>query len=53
MEGDKLIRIGKELLKKLETIIEQEKERGNKTCSYPVSGEILSKRIDNVGGLNK
>lgn len=53
MEGDKLIRIGRELLKKLERIIEQEKERGNTTCSYAVAGEILSKRIDDAGGLKE
>lgn len=51
MKQGKLIRIGIELLKKLDVIKEQERERGNVDVSYSTAGEILSKRIDNAGGL--
>ena len=47
----KNIRIGTELLKKLETIQQVEEERGNVDISYKTAGEILSKRIDLAGGL--
>ena len=53
MTSGKLIRIGKELLKKLEQIMQQEDERGNADISYNRAGEILSKRIDMVGGLKE
>ena len=53
MTGTKLIRVGPRLLRKLELIIEQEKKRGRDKTSYVVSGEILSDRIDNAGGLKE
>ena len=51
MKGDKLIRVGKELLSKLEVIRQIEEERGNVDISYARAGEILSKRIDLAGGI--
>ncbi len=51
MKGDKNVRLGKELLSKLEIIRQTEEERGNVDISYKKAGEILSKRIDLVGGL--
>ena len=53
MVGDKLVRIGKELLDKLEVIRQVEEERGNVDISYKTAGEILSKRIDLAGGIKQ
>jgi hypothetical protein len=53
MQGDKNIRLGKELLNKLEKIQKLEEERGNTNLSYKKAGEILSKRIDDAGGLKE
>jgi len=47
----KNIRIEKELLNKLDQIRQIEEERGNIGISYARAGEILSKRIDLVGGI--
>jgi len=52
-KGGKIIRVGKGLLEKLEVIKSQEIERGNINASYLIAGEILSRRIDNVGGLKQ
>ena len=54
MKGTKLIRIGPELLKKLDRIRELEDKRrsGDKT-GYSIAGEILSNRIDLAGGLRE
>jgi len=53
MSSGKLIRVKRKLLEKLETIIKQERERGNEKVSYATAGEILSKRIDFAGGLKE
>jgi len=53
MSGDKLVRIGRELLNKLEMIKQVEEERGNVDISYKTAGEILSKRIDVAGGIKQ
>jgi len=47
------VRLRKNLIEKLRKIIEQEKARGHSKCSYADAGEILSRRIDNVGGLKE
>lgn len=47
----KTIKIGNGLLELLEEIKTQEKTRGREKTSYREAGEILRKRIDNVGGL--
>ena len=49
----KLTRISSELLEKLERIIQQEKEKNGLTISYNDASLILSKRIDNAGGLRE
>ena len=51
MKSGKLIRIGEELLRKLEQVMQQEEERGNVDISYNRAGEILAKRIDLAGGI--
>lgn len=51
--GTKLVRLSEGLIKKLEKIREQEKAKGNDSCSYTTAGEILSKRIDAAGGLRE
>ena len=45
------MRIGEELKKKLEQIMQQEEERGNLDIGYRRAGEILATRIDLAGGL--
>lgn len=52
-EFEKPIRLGKKLIEKLEKIMEQERERGHQKVSYATAGEILSMRIDKVGGLKE
>ena len=53
MEGKNpvVIKIGEKLLEKLKEIQEHEKLRGREVTSYRTAGEILARRIDNVGGL--
>ena len=41
------------LREKLDKIIEQEKARGHTKCSYADAAEILSRRIDQAGGLKE
>jgi len=53
MRSGKLIRIGEQLVKKLEQIMQQEEERGNVNISYNRAGEILARRIDAAGGLRE
>ena len=53
MKSGKLIRIGEQLLRKLEQIKQQEEERGNVDISYNAAGEILTRRIDIAGGIKK
>ena len=53
MKSGKLIRIGEELLKKLEQIKQQEEKRGNSDVSWKIAGEILSRRIDMAGGIKQ
>ena len=53
MQGDKNVRLGIEMINKLNRIRQQEEERGNVDISYRAAGEILSKRIDSVGGLRE
>jgi hypothetical protein len=50
---EKPVRLGKKLIEKLDFIIEQELKRGHTKCSYATAGEILSRRIDAVGGLKE
>ena len=53
MQGDKNVRLGIEMITKLDRIRIQEELRGNVDISYRTAGEILSKRIDSVGGLRE
>jgi len=53
MQGDKNVRLGIELITKLDRIRQQEEERGNVDISYRTAGEILAKRIDVAGGLKE
>jgi len=53
MQGDKNVRLGIEMINKLDRIRDQEELRGNVDISYRTAGEILSKRIDSVGGLRE
>ena len=52
-EFEKPVRLGKNLVEKLDKIIEQEEERGHQKVSYATAGEILSLRIDKAGGLKE
>lgn len=47
------VKLGYNLIKKLDFIVEQEGKRGNVKCSRATAGEILSNRIDKVGGLKE
>lgn len=47
----KSVKVGGNLLSILELIITQEKDRGYEKVSYRTAGEILSKRIEEAGGL--
>ena len=47
------VRMGRGMMKKLDVIIEQEKNRGHQKVSYATAGEILSQRIDAAGGLKE
>lgn len=55
MKGEiiKPVRLGKDLIEKLKKIIEQEEQRGHTKVSFATAGEILSKRIDDAGGLRE
>ena len=53
MKGDKNVRLGKDLLEKLDRIRQLEYDRGNVTISYRTAGEILAKRIDVAGGIRE
>lgn len=53
-QGERInVKLGYNLLKILEKIVEQEKKKGFEYVSWATSGEILAKRIEKIGGLKE
>jgi len=50
---NKVIRICSELVGKIERIREQQQEKTGVTLSYNDASLVLSRRIDNAGGLRE